>query len=88
MKSLIITTEETKDTIDGLIYHFTRSNIDYSLFIKEDCVDVWKINRQRGLRSNDRFWNGFNNQNKEMPAFLRTVLKLISANHQINDFVA
>ena len=76
---LIITTKANENTIDGVSYHFTRNNIDYSIFRKSDCVDVWKTNNQRGSISNDCFWNGVNNQGKQMAKFLKQAMQLIEA---------
>ncbi len=74
---LNITTTKNENTIDGLSYHFTRNNIDYTLLRNKDCVDVWKNNRQRRSLSNDCFWNGTNNQGRPMPKFMKQVMVLI-----------
>ena len=78
MANLIITSKKSEvKTIDGNQYMFTRSNIDYTVFIKDDCVDVWKQNNQRGSLSSDCFWNGINNQGKPMAKFLKSAIDTI-----------
>ena len=79
MSTLKIRTEKNENTKDNLSYHFTRSGIDYSVFFKVDCVDVWKTNKIRGTISNDRFWNGINNQGKPMAKFLKMAIELINS---------
>ena len=74
---LMITTQPNENTVDGVSYHFTRNNIDYSVFRAADCVTVWKTNRQRGSISNDCFWNGLNNQGRPMANFLKQAIQLI-----------
>ena len=80
MKTLNITAKQTDvNTTNGMSYNFTRSNIDYTIYLKADCVDVWKQNNQRGSLSVDTFWNGVNNQGRPMAQFLKTAVNLIAA---------
>ncbi len=80
MKTIQITAKETTaNTVNGMSYHFSRSNIDYTIFVKRDCVDVWKQNNQRRSISTDCFWNGVNNQGRPMAQFLKTAMNLIAA---------
>jgi len=79
MNALVITTKEADNTLDGVSYHFTRNNIDYSVFRQASCVAVWKTNRQRGTTTNDCFWGGVNNQGRPMATFLRQVMQMIEA---------
>ena len=80
MKPLQITAQEAEGTTDGLSYHFTRNNIDYTLLFWDDCVNVWKTNHQRGgTVSNDCFWDGVNNQGRKMSKVLRAAVALIQA---------
>jgi hypothetical protein len=79
MNTLVITAETNENTIDGVSYHFTKNNIDYSIFRKADCVEVWKTNNQRGSISNDCFWNGVNNQGRQMSKFLKQAMEMIEA---------
>ena len=80
MKTLQITAEETTaNTVNGMSYSFTRSNIDYTIFIKKDCIDVWKENKQRRSISNDCFWNGVNNQGRPMAKFMQDAVAMIAA---------
>ena len=79
MNTLTITARPNESTVDGLSHHFTRNNIEYSIFRKADCVDVWKTNNQRGSMSVDCFWDGVNNQGRPMAKFLRQALELIEA---------
>ena len=79
MKALLISTKINEACTGGISYHFSRSNIDYSIFKKADCVEVWKTNNQRGSISNDCFWNGINNQGKPMAKFLTQALEMIAA---------
>ena len=80
MTVLEITTERNGDTVDGLSYMFTRHAIDYTLFFRDDCVEVWKKNNKRGgAISNDCFWNGVNNRGTKMAKFLNEAVQLIKA---------
>lgn len=79
MSSLVITAKANENTIDGVSYHFTKNNIDYSIFRKAECVDVWKTSNQRGTISSDCFWNGLNNQGQPMAKFLKQAMELIEA---------
>jgi len=85
MSALVITAEKTTvDTVDGNSYHVTRNKINYTIFVKNDCVDVWKKNTQRGSISNDCFWNGVNNRGQKMAKFLVEVLDLINDNNMVS----
>jgi len=80
MAALIVTAKKTEvKTVDGNEYNFTRNNIEYALFIKNDCIDIWRKNNLRGTISNDCFWGGINNQGKPMAKFIKAALKLIEA---------
>jgi hypothetical protein len=79
MSALMITTEANEDSTTGLNYLFTRSNIDYTIIMDVDCVQVWKRNNQRGTMSNDCFWNGVNNQGRPMAKFLKQAVEMIAA---------
>jgi hypothetical protein len=79
MANLQITTSTNNDTVDGMSYHFSRSNIEYSIFLLEDCIQVFKTNKQRRSSSCDCFWNGINNQGKEMAKFLKEAVDFIKA---------
>ena len=79
MTALLITTEAAENTIDGLAYNFTRSDIDYTIMIEKDCVTVWKNNNQRGLRSVNCFWNGLDDKGRPMAKFLKQALQMIAA---------
>ena len=80
MSTLEIRAEKNDSTIDGLVYHFSRNRIDYTLFRKEDCIDIYKTNRQQCNTSCDRFWNGVNNRGQKMAKFLKQVIEMIEAN--------
>lgn len=79
MNALMITTEACENTIDGVCYNFTRNAIDYTIFRKDDCVEVWKSNRQRMSTSSDCFWNGVNDKGRPMAKFLQDAMTLIAA---------
>jgi len=76
---LQITTTASENTIDGLAYNFTRSKIDYTVLIQKGCVTVCKTNNQRSSFNMDCFWDGVNNQGKQMPKFLKQVIETIAA---------
>ena len=71
-----ITTEIIDDT---LAYHFTRNKIDYMLVLRDDCIEVWKDNRQRRTRSMECFREGYGNNGKSMAKFIRDALSFIQA---------
>lgn len=77
---LHITSAKNPDTIDGLIHTFTRRNIDYSVFIKADCIDIWKDSNQRNTRTVSCYWDFLDHQKKPMAAFLKQVIEALQAN--------
>lgn len=79
MTALLITTEAAENTIDGLAYNFTRSNIDYTIMIEKDCVTVCKRNNQRGSFNMNCFWNGLDDKGRPMAKFLQQALQMIAA---------
>jgi len=77
---LTVKSLKSPDTIDGLIHTFTRRNIDYSVFIKSDCIDVWKDSNQRNTRTVSCYWDFLDHERKPMAKFLKQVIEALQTN--------